>query len=69
MKSRVTHLCLALGSFLTLWCASQAGAAEKGIPLYKHIAELAGNTKLVRAPPQLGSFQLHAVQPCLPSSS
>ena len=26
----------------------QAGAAEKDIPLYKHIAELAGNTKLVR---------------------
>lgn len=26
----------------------QAGAAEKGVPLYKYIAELAGNTKLVR---------------------
>ena len=25
----------------------QAGAAEKGVPLYKHIADLAGNTKLV----------------------
>lgn len=26
----------------------QAGAAEKGVPLYKHIADLAGNKKLVR---------------------
>jgi enolase len=26
---------------------SKAGAAEKGIPLYKYIAELAGNTKLI----------------------
>ena len=25
----------------------QAGAAEKGVPLYKHIADLAGNTKLI----------------------
>lgn len=25
----------------------KAGAAEKGVPLYKHIAELAGNSKLV----------------------
>ena len=25
----------------------QAGAAEKGIPLYKYIAEIAGNSKLV----------------------
>jgi enolase len=25
----------------------KAGAAEKGVPLYKYIAELAGNTKLV----------------------
>ncbi len=28
---------------------TKAGAAEKGIPLYKHIAELAGNPKLVGA--------------------
>ena len=28
--------------------AAKAGAAEKGVPLYKHIADLAGNTKLVR---------------------
>ena len=27
---------------------AKAGAAEKGVPLYKHIADLAGNTKLVR---------------------
>lgn len=26
---------------------AQAGAAEKGVPLYKHIADLAGNPKLV----------------------
>lgn len=25
----------------------QAGAAEKGVPLYRHIADLAGNKKLV----------------------
>lgn len=25
----------------------QAGAAEKGVPLYKHIADLAGNSKLI----------------------
>jgi len=25
----------------------QAGAAEKGVPLYKHLADLAGNKKLV----------------------
>lgn len=34
-------------------CAShvlQAGAAEKDVPLYKHIADLAGNSKLVRLP-------------------
>jgi len=28
-------------------CASQAGAAEKGVPLYRHLADLAGNSKLV----------------------
>lgn len=26
----------------------QAGAAEKGVPLYKHLADLSGNPKLVR---------------------
>lgn len=26
---------------------ARAGAAEKGVPLYKHIADLAGNTKLI----------------------
>ena len=26
----------------------QAGAAEKGVPLYKHLADLAGNKQLVR---------------------
>ena len=28
-----------------LWL--QAGAAEKGVPLYKHLADLAGNKKLI----------------------
>jgi len=28
-------------------CAAKAGAAEKGVPLYKHIADLAGNPKVV----------------------
>ena len=27
--------------------SSQAGAAEKGVPLYQHVAELAGNPRLV----------------------
>jgi hypothetical protein len=27
--------------------AAQAGAAEKGVPLYRHIADLAGNSKVV----------------------
>ena len=27
--------------------ACKAGAAEKGVPIYKHIAELAGNSKLI----------------------
>ena len=25
----------------------KAGAAKKGVPLYKHIADLAGNTKII----------------------
>ena len=25
----------------------QAGAAEKGVPLYKHLSDLAGNKKLI----------------------
>jgi Enolase, C-terminal TIM barrel domain len=32
---------------------AQAGAAEKDVPLYKYIAQLAGNSKLVRAPTAL----------------
>lgn len=36
------------GSHLWVLClCMQAGAAEKGVPLYKHISELAGNPKLV----------------------
>ncbi len=30
-------------------CVAQAGAAEKDVPLYKHLADLAGNKKLVRS--------------------
>ena len=26
---------------------ARAGAAQKGVPLYRHIADLAGNTKLI----------------------
>jgi hypothetical protein len=33
---------------LLLLLLLQAGAAEKGVPLYKYIAQLAGNSKLVR---------------------
>ena len=29
-------------------CVVQAGAAEKGVPVYKHLADLAGNKQLVR---------------------
>lgn len=35
----------------------QAGAAEKGLPLYKYIAHLAGNTKLVSSRQQDTSAQ------------
>ena len=28
----------------------KAGAAEKGVPLYRHIAQLAGNTKSLNLP-------------------
>jgi enolase len=31
----------------------QAGAAEKGVPLWKHIADLAGNKKVVLPVPSL----------------
>ena len=31
----------------------QAGAAEKGVPLYRHIADLAGNKKLILPVPSL----------------
>lgn len=36
-----------LAVLMRLWCISQAGAAEKDVPLYKHLADLAGNAKLV----------------------
>jgi len=34
-------------ALLLLCLVLQAGAAEKGVPLYKYIAQLAGNAKLV----------------------
>lgn len=39
--------CLLLLCAVACVAVLQAGAAEKGIPLYKYIAHLAGNTKLV----------------------
>lgn len=36
----------------------KAGAAEKGVPLYRHIADLAGNTELV-LPVPVSSLPLH----------
>lgn len=62
LASPYTFACLCYGSWsimviamfwfnclsLVLCCIlPQAGAAELGIPLYRHIANLAGNTKLV----------------------
>ena len=34
-------------------CVTQAGAAEKGVPLYRHIADLAGRKKVVLPVPCL----------------
>ena len=36
----------------------KAGAAEKGVPLYRHIADLAGNTELVLPVPVSASLSL-----------
>jgi hypothetical protein len=45
-------LCAGANAILAVSLAvAKAGAAEKGVPLYKHIADLAGNTKLVHAAP------------------
>jgi hypothetical protein len=53
---------------------AQAGAAEKGVPLYKYIAELAGNSKLVRGGRRAGAACAAAARaprpgpgPCTPS--
>ena len=40
---------------MRLWCMVQAGAAEKDMPLYKHLADLAGNAKLVTNLPTLAT--------------
>ncbi len=49
----------------------QAGAAEKGVPLYKHIADLAGNTKLVLPVPSFNIINggVHAGEPLAESRS
>ncbi len=39
----------------------QAGAAEKDVPLYKHLADLAGNAKLVTTLPTLANQHLYQV--------
>ena len=38
----------------------QAGAAEKDVPLYKHLADLAGNSKLV-SPAASSGQRLHGL--------
>ena len=53
-KSTVlTHVWKPLALLMRLWCIVQAGAAEKDVPLYKHLADLAGNAKLVTTLPSL----------------
>ncbi len=50
-----------LAMLMCLWCMVQAGAAEKDVPLYKHLADLAGNAKLVTTLPSLGNQHLYQV--------
>lgn len=40
----------------------KAGATEKGVPLYRHIADLAGNTELV-LPVPVRLFIIHFLAP------
>lgn len=39
----------------------KAGAAEKGVPLYRHIADLAGNPEVI-LPVPVSVFRVHCVQ-------
>lgn len=39
----------------------KAGAAEKDVPLYRHIADLAGNTELVLPVPVRHKLTAHAI--------
>ena len=41
----------------------KAGAAEKGVPLYRHIAQLAGNDKVIVSLCVGLQFNLH-LEPC-----
>lgn len=43
----------------------QAGAAEKDVPLYKHLSDLAGNSKLVSEPVFM-LYKLHLQMRALP---
>jgi hypothetical protein len=46
LAGRQAHIAMSQGEGLTATlCVVQAGAAEKELPLYKYIAELAGNKK------------------------
>lgn len=40
----------------------KAGAAEKGVPLYRHIADLAGNSDLVLPVPVSGRAEMKPVE-------
>jgi enolase len=40
-------MCIMLSSLMHAWLARQAGAAEKSVPLYKHVADLAGKSQVV----------------------
>lgn len=42
----------------------KAGAAEKGVPLYRHIADLAGNPEVILPVPVSAIHQ--SPEPCLP---
>lgn len=47
VRCRATELMETASQTLPVCPTLQAGAAEKGVPLYRHIADLAGNPKLV----------------------
>ncbi len=66
----LTCLWKQLAMLMRLWCIIQAGAAEKDVPLYKHLADLAGNAKLVTTLPSLAAQCLyHGMLNCSISST